>query len=175
MSKDKPNKDQFTFVNEHIEDNFLEDDSNQNIKVDETSRKKHPEELKQASKKEKRKKVLTAVISMSIISLILIAIGLLWQGAFNLLAIQNALTLAFGIEFLFAWVMFVYNKNVLSSLIHGTKSFLLMVVGKRTKLDYYHYLKHVEENPIPKIYISVLFISSAVLFVPMIILLFILL
>jgi hypothetical protein len=66
--------------------------------------------------------------------------------------------------------MFVWNLNILSPLIHGFKTFGLMLVGKRPKTDYYDYMKKIQEDPIPKYYIVTCFITSGILLIPLIIL-----
>ena len=132
------------------------------------------EERKRKAKKQKRKQYLISAIVMTIISGLLFGFGLFWQDDTSLLAIGDALWLAFTIEFLFAWVLFVYNHNIFSPLIHGIKTFGLMFVGKKPKDDYYTYMKKIEDEPIPTFYIVVVFISAGVLLIPALITLFIL-
>jgi len=171
------NKDQFKLVNKDIEEDYLEDDiENIELKEEPIEPKKEmtAEERLKRAKRQKRKRNLIATFVMTIVSGALFGFGLLWQNDTSLLAIGDALWLAFAIEFFMAWVMFVYNMNVFASLIHGTKTFLLMFAGKRTKLSYYEYLKKVEDNQISSYYYNVLFLSSGILLIPALIILFIL-
>lgn len=131
-------------------------------------------ERSKRAKKQRRKKYLTTAFVMTIINIGLVVFGLFWQWELSLMAIGDAFWLAFAIEFAAAWTMFVYNKNIFSPMIHGMKTFGLMIVGKRPKLDYYHYMKKIEDDPIPAYYYIVTFISAGTLLVPALILLFIL-
>lgn len=129
-------------------------------------------QLKQKLKKRKRN--IIGCVVMLVISAILFGLGLLWQDAYDTLAICNALWLAFAIEITMGWVLFVYNKNIFSPFIHAMKTFGLMIVGKRPKEDYYTYSKHIEENQIPAFYYVIIFIFAAIIFVPALILMIIL-
>lgn len=117
---------------------------------------------------------LKSAIIMIVVSALLVLIGLLWQDDTSLLAIGDALWLAFVIEFFAGWILFVYNHNIFSPLLYGVKSFALMFVGKRPKTDYYTYLKSVQDEPISAYLYIVIFISSFVLFIPALITLLIL-
>jgi hypothetical protein len=111
------------------------------------------------------KSVIKTIIIVAFVDALLIGFGLFWQNDTSLMAIGDALWLAFALQFFVAWMMFVYNQNVLSFVIYGSLTFLRMLVGKRPKQDYFTYMQMVEERPIPKhIYIPV-FVSSAILFV----------
>jgi hypothetical protein len=132
------------------------------------------EERKRKAKKQKLKKYLIGAAVMTFVSALLFAFGLFWQDDTSLLAIGDALWLAFAIEFLIAWVLFVYNHNIFSPLFHGIKTFGLMFVGKKPKDDYYTYMKKIEDDPIPTFYIVIVFISAGVLLIPALITLFIL-
>jgi hypothetical protein len=120
------------------------------------------------------KTVLRISIIMLIISGLLFGFGLIWQGEVTLLSIGDALWLVFAIEFSIAWMMFVYNRNIISPLLHGTKTFLLMFVGKRPKKDYYTYMKSIEESPIPSRYYIIFFVSAFIVSIPAIIIMIIL-
>lgn len=125
--------------------------------------------------KKKMSKFLKYSIIFNIISILLVGLGLLWQWNLELLAWTDALWLAFAIELLIGWGMFVFNKNIFSPFIHGLKTFGLMFVGKRPKEDYYSYTKKIEDNQIPKhLYLAAL-LSSGILLVIAIILTFIVL
>ena len=110
---------------------------------------------------------------MLVVSLGLIYLALLWQDDYSLMAWGDALFLAFTLELFIGWILFVYNKNLFSPLIHAYKSFFLMFVGKKPKLDYFHYSKNISENPIPVYYYIVIFISAFVLLIPTLITFFI--
>jgi hypothetical protein len=111
------------------------------------------------------KRIIKTIVIIVIIDALLIGFGLFWQNDTSLMAIGDALWLAFALQFFVAWMMFVYNQNVLSFVIYGSITFLRMLVGKRPKQDYFMYMQMVEERPIPKyVYIPV-FLSSLVLFI----------
>lgn len=108
------------------------------------------------------------------VSLILFVLAIIWQDDTSLLAIGDALWLVLILEFFVGWVMFVYNKNIFSPLVHSTKSLFLMFAGKKPKFDYYEYMKNIEENPIPNYLYHIVFIWTLILFIPTFILLLIL-
>jgi hypothetical protein len=155
--------DQQTFLLPNEEEQSIEE-----LVEDEIAREKR------ARKKRRQKYAMTALV-MTVINVVLIIFGLLWQYELSLMAIGDAIWLAFAIELAAAWTMFVYNKNIFSPMIHGMKTFGLMIVGKRPKLDYYHYMKKIEDDPIPSYYYIVTFISAGTLLIPALVLLFILL
>ena len=163
-------KNGFKFVNTEEKNDFLIEESEQNeVKT----------ELKDNEQKEKKKKslktrVIRASILMFIVSALIFGFGLFWQNEVSLMAIGDALWLAFAIEFGVGWIMFVYNHNIFSPLIHGFKTLGLMFVGKRPKQDYYTYCKSIEEAPIPSFYYIVVFTSAFILLIPALIILFIL-
>lgn len=128
------------------------------------------EQLKKDEQRKKRKRLLITFLVMTAISCITFILGLLWQWEWSLMAATDALTLSFALIFFAGWIMFVWNLNILSPLIHGFKTFGLMLVGKRPKTDYYDYMKKIEEDPIPKYYIVTCFITSGILLIPLIIL-----
>lgn len=134
-----------------------------------------PEERKKIARKQKIRYVLKVSLVMFIFSALLFGFGLLWQGEVTLMTIGDALWLVFALLFAFGWMLFVYNRNIFSPLIHGTKTFVLMFVGKRPKKDYFNYMKSIEENPIPGKYVLIFFISAAVVLIPAIIIMLILL
>ena len=165
----KPNKDKFEFVSLDKESFLLEEDDS--IVEEETSSTKTAVDN---LKKRKRKRHIVAIIIMLVSSLILFGFSLMWQASYNLMAICNGLWLVFAIEFTVGWFMFVSNKNLFSPLIHGIKTFGLMLVGKKPKFDYYSYTKHIEDNPIPAFYYIVVFVSAAIILIPAVILMIIL-
>lgn len=133
------------------------------------------EERKKIARKKKVRYVLKVILIMFIVSVLLFGFGLLWQGEVTLMTIGDALWLVFALLFAFGWMLFVYNRNIFSPLIHGTKTFVLMFVGKRPKKDYFNYMKSIEENPIPGKYVLIFFISAGVVLIPAIIIMMILL
>ncbi len=132
-----------------------------------------PEELKRREKIKKIKKYVFTGLIMSSISATIISLSLIWMWRFNLMAWTDAFCFATLLIFFAGWIMFIYNGNILSPLIHGIKSFGLFVVGKRPKLDYYHYMKKVQDEQIPKFYYRVCFITALILAIPSLILLLI--
>jgi hypothetical protein len=138
----------------------------------------HNKESQEAYDQRKRKKAIKKRLSsagiMIVLSGFIFGIGLLWQNDTSLLAITDALWLVVVMEFFIGWTMFVYNMNIFSSIIFSTKSFFLMLVGKKPKLDYYSYTKKIEDDPVPSYYYKVLFLSTFILLIPAVSLLFIL-
>ena len=126
----------------------------------------------QQLKKQKQKRNLKAALVMTVISVVLVGFGLLWQWELSLRSIGDAFWLAFAIELTMAWTMFVYNENILSPLIHGTKTFLSMIVGKRPKESYFEYTMRINDNQIPKFYYIVGFLSALAMLIPALITLF---
>ena len=175
-------KEKFKFVNDiNEEPEFLVSENEEpEFLVSEDEELSFEDEVKEVldrekkAKKQKRKKYLLAALVMFIISVLLFGFGLLWQWEISLMAIGDALWLAFAIELTVAWILFVYNHNILSPMIHGLKSFSLMIVGKRPKMDYYTYMKKIQDDPISSFYFIVVFISAGILLIPALITLFIL-
>ncbi|MCU0105469.1 hypothetical protein N7603_07340 [Acholeplasma vituli] len=126
----------------------------------------------QQLKKQKQKRNLKAALVMTVISVVLVGFGLLWQWELSLRSIGDAFWLAFAIELTMAWTMFVYNENILSPLIHGTRTFLSMIVGKRPKESYFEYTMRINDNQIPKFYYIVGFLSALAMLIPALITLF---
>jgi len=119
------------------------------------------------------KRYLIGFSIMFVISAILFILALIWQDDTSLLAIGDALWLVLILEFFVGWVMFVYNKNIFSPLVHSTKSLFLMFAGKKPKFDYYNYMKNIEENPIPSYLYSIVFLWTLILLIPTLTILFI--
>jgi len=163
-------KNNFNLVSTKEKDDFLIREPEQiEDKIELTD-----DEQKAMKKKLLKRRVIRASILMFLISTLLVGFGLLWQNEVSLMAIGDALWLAFAIELGVGWIMFVYNHNIFSPLIHGVKTLGLMFVGKRTKDDYYTYYKNVEDEPIPNFYYIVVFTSALSLLIPALIILFIL-
>lgn len=127
-------------------------------------------DLKKAERKKKLKTILITILINVIISIVFLVIGLHWQNAYTIEAWANASLLSFIFILFIGWIMFIYNKNIISIFTHGFKVFGLMIVGKRPKKSYYEVKVQVEENQIPKRYMVVSFIYSAILLVITIIL-----
>lgn len=164
-------KNPFDFAYSKETDDFLIDEPDQDT---ESELEQDIEEKEKKAKKAFRKRVYKASILMFIISVALVGFGLFWQDEVSLMAIGDALWLAFALEFGVGWIMFIYNQNILSPLIHGFKTLGLMFVGKRPKKDYYEYMKSIEEDPIPRFYYIVVLTSALILLIPALIILFIL-
>ena len=165
------NKEKFKFVNEDKEDFLIEDEKE--VKLVSKSEEISEEDSKQLKKKRRKefiKKYTITSIVMLLISGALFGFALLWQWKTNSLAIANAFTLTTILIFAMGWMLFVYNLNILSPLIHGFKSFGLMIVGKRPKLSYYDYMKKIQDNPLPKFYYLTCFVTAGILLIPTIIL-----
>lgn len=121
-------------------------------------------------KKRRIKRYMLSVITNIVIAGICFALAMVWQMRFDLIGYANVFSLTFLLVFFGAWIMFVYNKNILSPFIHGLKVFGLMFVGKRTKESYYEYSLRITENPIPKFVYIPTFIVALALLIPAIIL-----
>lgn len=126
------------------------------------------------ARKKALKRHLKSAAIMLVVSIVLVFLGLFWQDDYSLMAIGDALWLAFALEFFAGWVLFVYNHNIFSPLLYGSKSFVLMFLGKRPKTDYYTYMKRIQDEPVPTYIYIVLFTSAFVLLIPSLITLFIL-
>jgi len=161
--------DKFKFVQQEKTD-FLEPEATTETK-ESTELSETEKELKR--KKAFRKRVFKAATLMFFVSTFLVLFGLFWQDDTSLMAIGDALWLAFAIELGIGWILFVYNHNIFSPLFHGVKTLGLMFVGKRPKDDYYTYMKNIEENPIPKFYYITVLTSAFILLIPALIILFI--
>ena len=162
-------KDKFKFINKEVEKDFLlEDQASEEIK-------KIEQEEAKTKGADIRKRNIYGFITMGIISVILFFFGLSWQAAYDLMAICNALWLAFAVELLFGWSLFVYNKRIFAPLVHGLKTFFLMIVGKRPKLNYFEYNLYIQDNQVPSFYYNIIFIWMGIIVVPATILTIILL
>lgn len=148
---------------------LLEDDDNPILEEIQTENPKEKLTALQKEKKQLRKNIKITAIAMFIISLLLIGFGLIWQRRYDLWAISNALWLAFAFEFFVGWIFFIYNKNIISPLIHGFKVFGLMLIGRRTKESYYEYMIRIQENPIPKYIYYTIYIFALLLLIPAVI------
>ncbi len=158
MKKDQNNK--FGFVNNPDQVDVIEKDDNNQVEVD---------KAKVQPKKKKKSKLVYVLIAlgwMILINGLLFGFGVFWQDDTSLLAIGDAFWLAFFLQLFAGWIMFVYNMNILAPFIHGFKTFGLMIIGKRPKQDYYEYMQNVQNNPIPKKYYILTFLSSLISFIP---------
>lgn len=170
MNDNKDRKDKFRFANKKQEEQPKEDFLLEEDQQDED--KEHiveREELIETGYKKFRQsgyfKIMVIIIVDILLTGLFFGIGLLWQKKVNFLSICNAFWVAFAIKLTYSWGMWVYNLNILSPLIHGTKTFFLMFVGKRPKEDYYTYTQKIKEHPIPKIYYILSFISAGSLLI----------
>lgn len=163
-------KEKFEFVNENLEDqDFLLEDEDSSIKEPTIKVELTEEELKLRKRKNKRKFILKSTVIMSAIVLVLLAFIMVWQWKLTLMAFSNGLAFVTILLFTAGWIMFVYNHNVFSPLIHGLKTFGLMMVGKTPKEKYYDYMKKIEENPIPNYIYKVTFITAFIVLIPAVI------
>jgi uncharacterized membrane protein len=170
-------KDKFKFVKKE-EENFLIDEEEiikEEPKEKTEERKLTDEELIILEKKKKRRKLILTAVIMFLISNALFWFVILWQNRLDLLAVTDALTVTVLLIFAGGWVMLIWNMNILSPLIHGIKTFGLMFVGKKPKLDYYSYTQKIQDEPISKYYIFTCFITAGILLIPTVILLIIVL
>ena len=100
-----------------------------------------------SKKKKKRRRQIRAIVVFAIMALIALFIAFWWQGwKFDLRGFADAFTLAFVISLLTTWTMFVYNQNILSPLIHGVKTFGLMLVGKNQSKTTIHICKKLKKS-----------------------------
>lgn len=166
-------KNKFSFANDEFEndDYLLDDESNDDYKEPLVGLS----EEKNKKQKARNKKIRISIYVYSVVTLILLIFGLLWQWKFDLMAINNTIWFTIIIEFAIGWGMYVYNKNIFSPLIHGTKTFGLMLVGKRPKKKYYDYMKDIQDNPVDKLFYKIIFWGCLILLIPAIITLIILL
>lgn len=161
------NKDKFKFINEESSnDDFL-------IKEEVVEAKEKDALVKKVPNKKKSiiKKIIILNIFLTLFAAFLVWFSLKWQNKSDSMAITNALWFAFVVEFTVAWAMFVYNHNVFSPLIHGTKTFLGMLIGKKPNVSYYDYMKNIQDNPLPPFYYRLIFVHSLLLLIPSVILL----
>ncbi len=171
MKNEHNKKEKFTIVDQEesflIKDDQIEDPI---IETEAEKIEKTAEELKKKERIQKIKKYLITALIMTVISGIIFVLLMLYQRDWTLMNIGNSITFTCILIFFAGWIMFVWNHNILSPLIHGVKTFGLMLVGKKPKLKYYDYMKKVEEEPIPKYYIFTCFITALVLLIPAIVL-----
>lgn len=167
-------KQKFKFVNKQTTDEFLieEDHANSGMPKEEIQ---EVLDKNKNDRKRKMKKYLIATFVMSVISVLLVLFGLFWQDDYSLMAIGDALWLAFGIEVAIGWFIFVYNLNIFSPIVYATKTLFNMFTGKKAKDDYYTYMKKIEDNPVPNFYFWIFFISSLFLLIPAVIIMIIVL
>lgn len=90
-------------------------------------------------------KALMVIISSGV----LFGLGLLWQARVDFLSIINAFYFAGLLLLFFGFIVFAANHNVFSPLIYGTKSFFLMLFGRKPKLSYFEYVNDTKDNPLP--------------------------
>lgn len=117
------------------------------------------------ARRQLRQKIAKTILISAVISSVVFAFACWWQGTATAATIENALWFTFALELTVAWSLFVYNENIFSPLLHGTKTFFLMLIGKRPKEDYYTYYRKVEEHPVPKYFIIAAFISTLVILI----------
>jgi len=166
-------KDKFKFSRKNDEDEYIVKDINES--EEETITDSKVEYTHQTKKRSKLKRLFISSIVMIFVSAALVFFALFWQDDYSLMAIGDSLWLAFGLEVAIGWFIFVYNLNIFSPIVYATKTLLTFFTGKRRTDDYYTYMQKIEENPVPKFYIWLFFVSSLVLLIPATIILIILL
>lgn len=163
------NKDKFKFVNkkqdEQPKEDFLLEDDQEEDKEQSVQREELIEKRYKKFRQSRLFKIMVIIIIDILLTALFFGIGLLWQKKINYLSICNAFWVAFAIKLTYSWGMWVYNLNILSPIIHGTKTFFLMFVGKKPKEDYYTYTQKIKEHPIPKVYYILSFISAGSLLI----------
>lgn len=152
----------------HKDDTFLIEE-----KKSKPQEKLSVDELVKIEKRRRNRRYLISITVNVIIAIISFIFAMIWQKRFDLIGYTNIFWLSFLLMFFGAWIMFVYNKNILSPLIHGMKVFGLMFVGKRTKESYYEYSMRIKENPIPLYIYLPTFIIAFILLIPSVVLMII--
>lgn len=174
---DKKKVNKMTFVKQDL---VIDESINEPVVEEE---KKHvplqdtlsAEERQKRKRKEKIRKAALVFVFAVISNSLLVLFGLVWQNDFaTLMAWGDSLWFAFALQFAVAWILTVYNMNLFSPLIHGTKTFLLLFVGKKPKEDYYTFMMKVQNNQIPKFYIVAAYFCALMVLIPAIITLIIL-
>lgn len=163
--------DKFTFVND-VDSDIIDPSDMIEKKVDYDPEEPKFEFISEEERSERIKLVRVAIIII-MISVGTFVFALVWQNDTSLLGICDALWLVTIIQFFAGWMMLMNNMNILAPFVYGAKTFGKMIVGKRMGTDYYTYMQLKEENPIPKYYYRICFISALVCAVPAVILLFI--
>jgi uncharacterized membrane protein YjjP (DUF1212 family) len=116
-------------------------------------------------------KRLRVLLFISIVSSsLLVLFGLNWQDSYDLLAYCNAFYFSGFILFFIGWMILMTNKNILAPMIYGLKTFFLMFLAKKPKLDYYSYVQERKENPIPRYIVLTPFLAAIPNFIVAIIL-----
>ena len=172
-----PENKKFTFVNDIKDTKSDIVDDREFVEIELTEEQKRQQTIDTLLKEKKMMKIrLTKVIiGMTVLTIILFILAMLWQGEWTLMTVGDGLWLVFALEFFMGWVLFVYNHNIFSPVIYGVKSFALMFVGKRPKTDYYSYMKNIQDNQIPGYFYYMFFVSAFVVLIPAVITLIILL
>lgn len=148
-----------------MNDDFLIKEEESNLEENELNDVLSEEERKKRRRIKHFKKYSIIYGIHLIASISLFLFGLFWQAKTDLMAVTNSLWLAFSIYLFIGWILFVYNKNILSPLIHGFKVFGNMFIGQRPKEDYYTYTERIKENQIPKYIYRSFFIIGLLLFI----------
>lgn len=163
--------DKFTFVDD-VDVDMINPSDMIEKKIEDDFEKPKFEFISEEERSE-RIKFVRVVIMTLMISVGIFIFALVWQNDTSLLGICDALWLVTVIQFFAGWMMLMNNMNILAPFVYGAKSFGKMMVGKRMGTDYYTYMQLKEENPIPKYYYRICFISSLICAIPAVILLFI--
>lgn len=85
-------------------------------------------------------------------SALIVYLSLNWQNSYSLKSWLNAFTISFVLVFFIGWVVLMANKNILSPLFYGTKSFFTVLTGQKFGETYFEYCQRWTEKPIKKFY-----------------------
>jgi len=161
-------KEKFKLVNE--EELFLVD-SDENVTNDVEN--DNLKEETQENKKRITKKYVIGSIVMLLVTVGITLFGLSWQDDYSLKALGDALWLTFALELLIGWTLFMYNLNILSPILYAVQTLGRMIVGKPRKTDYYTYMLNVKDNQIPRFIYVLFLISTLIVLIPAVIIMFI--
>jgi hypothetical protein len=114
-------------------------------------------QIKKQKKEDFKQSVIFMIFNLIILFLVF-GFSIWWQGSATLKAFADGIWLVFSIQLTMAWSFFVYNKNIFTPLIHGSKTFILLFLGRKPKEDYYTAYMKVQDNPIPKYVVTISFI-----------------
>jgi hypothetical protein len=171
-----PEDKKFKFVNDiNAVESSIIDDKFEEVELTQEEINQRTIETLLKEKKMKQIRFTRIVLGMTVLTIILFILSMLWQGSWTLMTVSDGLWLVFALEFFMGWVLFVYNHNIFSPVIYGLKSFALMFVGKRPKTDYYSYMKNIQDNQIPGYFYYMFFVAAFFVLIPALITLFILL
>jgi len=77
-----------------------------------------------------------------LINVIVFLVVLVFKGKISMLYIIDALTISTAINFAVGWFMYIYNKNLFSSVTYGFKTFFNSLRGNKNSEDYFEYTRN---------------------------------